>query len=133
MSAVEIRVGVNAVSPDGAITLFYGDLDVPVFTVPSQMLAMAGLRPGMTYNPGQGVHMLIAPYMNGQAFASEREFIADRQSTQHIGAPDTVLAGLTDLIKTTEVDELMITTQTHDPADRQHSFDLIAAAARAAL
>lgn len=62
----------------------------------------------------------------------ERSFIEDRQATQHIGAPDNVLAGLTDLIKTTEVDELMLTTQTHDPADRLRSFNLVAAAARAA-
>jgi luciferase family oxidoreductase group 1 len=61
----------------------------------------------------------------------ERAFIADRQSTQHIGSPDTVLAGLTDLVKRTEADELMITTQTHDPADRLRSFELLAAAARA--
>ena len=31
----------------------------------------------------------------------------------------------------TEVNELMITTQTHDPADRLRSFELLAAAARA--
>jgi luciferase family oxidoreductase group 1 len=61
----------------------------------------------------------------------ERAFIADRQSTQHIGSPDTVLAGLTDLVKRTEADELMITTQTHDPTDRLRSFELLAAAARA--
>jgi luciferase family oxidoreductase group 1 len=60
----------------------------------------------------------------------ERSFIADRQSTQHIGAPDTVLDGLADLVKRTEADELMITTQAYDPADRLRSFELIAAAAR---
>ena len=60
----------------------------------------------------------------------ERDFVVDRQSTQHIGAPDTVLAGLTELVKRTEVDELMITTQTYDPADRLRSFELVAAAAR---
>jgi luciferase family oxidoreductase group 1 len=61
----------------------------------------------------------------------EKAFIEDRQSTQYIGAPDTVLDGLTHLIKQTGVDELMITTQTHDPADRLYSFDLVSAAARA--
>jgi luciferase family oxidoreductase group 1 len=61
----------------------------------------------------------------------EQAFIEDRQSTQYIGAPDTVLEGLTHLIKQTGVDELMITTQTYDPADRLHSFDLVSAAARA--
>jgi len=60
----------------------------------------------------------------------ERAFIVDRQSTQHIGAPDTVRSGLEELIKRTEADELMITTQTHDPADRLRSLQLLAQAAR---
>ena len=60
----------------------------------------------------------------------ERAFIVDRQSTQHIGAPDTVRSGLEELIKRTEADELMITTQTHDPADRLRSLQLLAEAAR---
>jgi luciferase family oxidoreductase group 1 len=61
----------------------------------------------------------------------ERSFIDDRQSTQYIGPPETVLAGLAELVKRTGVDELMITTQTHDPADRLRSFELVAEAARA--
>ena len=71
MNALEIRVGVTAVSPDGSVTLFYGDLDVPVYTPPTQMLAMAGLREGMIYSPGQGVQMRIKRYLNGQAYANE--------------------------------------------------------------
>lgn len=42
-----------------------------------------------------------------------------------------MIEGLTHLVKQTGVDELMITTQTHNPADREHSFNLVAAAARA--
>ena len=60
----------------------------------------------------------------------ERAFITDRQSTQHIGTPETVIEGLTGLVKQTGVDELMITTQVFDPADRLRSFELVAAAAR---
>lgn len=70
ISAPEIRYGVEATSPDGQITLFYGDVNVPVFSVPNQMFAMAGLRPGMTYNMGMGVQTIIEPYMSGQAFAA---------------------------------------------------------------
>ena len=80
-------------------------------------------RPGKVPTPEEAA---AYPYSD-----MERAFIEDRQSTQYIGAPDTVVEGLTDLIKQTGVDELMLTTQTHDPADRQHSFDLVAAAARA--
>src|SRR5580692_3004933 len=79
-------------------------------------------RPGRVPTPEEAA---AQPYSD-----LERAFIEDRQATQHIGAPDTVLAGLTDLVKQTEVNELMITTQTHDPADRLRSFELVAAAAR---
>ena len=70
MSTVEIRSGVEARSPDGTIELFYGDLNIPIFTVPSQMLAMGGLRQGMVYNAGYGQQMLIMPYMDGENFAA---------------------------------------------------------------
>jgi luciferase family oxidoreductase group 1 len=60
----------------------------------------------------------------------ERAFIADRQSTQLIGAPGTVRDGIEDLLKRTEADELMITTQTHAPADRLRSLELVAEAVR---
>ena len=59
----------------------------------------------------------------------ERAFIEDRQATQIIGAPDTVRKGLTELLEATAADELMITTMVFDPADRLHSFDLLAALA----
>jgi hypothetical protein len=70
MNAVDIRTGVDAVSPDGAFHLFFGDVNVPVFTVPSRYMAMAGLRPGMMYNPGGGISMMIEPYQSGQNFAA---------------------------------------------------------------
>jgi luciferase family oxidoreductase group 1 len=80
-------------------------------------------RPGKVPTPEEAA---AYPYSD-----LEQAFIEDRQSTQHIGAPDTVIEGLSHLIKQAGVDELMITTQTHNPADRLHSFELVAAAARA--
>ena len=79
-------------------------------------------RPGRVPTPEEAA---AHPYSD-----LERAFIEDRQATQHIGAPDTVLASVADLVKRTEVNELMLTTQTHDPADRLRSFELVAAAAR---
>jgi len=80
-------------------------------------------RPGRMPSPEEAA---AYPYSD-----LERAFVDDRRSTQVIGDPGEVLAGLRDLIKRTEVNELMITTQAFDPADRQHSFELLAAAARA--
>ena len=79
-------------------------------------------RPGKVPTPEEAA---AYPYSD-----LEKAFIEDRQSTQYIGSPDTVIDGLTGLIKETGVDELMIVTQTHNPADREHSFDLLATAAR---
>src|ERR1700742_1547854 len=73
-------------------------------------------RPGKVPTPEEAA---AYPYSD-----LEQAFIEDRQSTQHIGAPGTVIEGLSDLIKQAGVDELMITTQTHNPADRLHSFEL---------
>jgi luciferase family oxidoreductase group 1 len=60
----------------------------------------------------------------------ERAFVLDRLATQIIGAPGTVHRGLTDLLKATAADELMLTTMVFDPADRLRSFELVADLAR---
>jgi len=56
----------------------------------------------------------------------ERAFVVNRIATQVIGSPDTVRDRLTALLDDTDVDELMITTTTFDPADRTRSFELVA-------
>ena len=43
---------------------------MPIFTVPSRMLAMAGLRPRVIYNPGYGQQFVIMPYLTGENFAA---------------------------------------------------------------
>ena len=57
---------------------------------------------------------------------AERDFVTERMSSQVIGAPETVRAGLEELCAKTDADELMITTSTFDPADRLRSFELVA-------
>ncbi len=56
----------------------------------------------------------------------EKSFVADRQSSQIIGGPDTVLKGISELLEQTRADELMITTMVHGPADRLRSYELVA-------
>jgi luciferase family oxidoreductase group 1 len=56
----------------------------------------------------------------------DRAFISDRMSTQYVGSPETVRKGLEDLVSETGANELMITTMTHDPADRRRSYELVA-------
>jgi luciferase family oxidoreductase group 1 len=56
----------------------------------------------------------------------DREIIASRQSSAIVGSPDTVRRGLAELLDATDADELMITAQLHDPADRLRSVELVA-------
>lgn len=69
VSALEVRTGVTVRSPDNAIEVFVGDLDIPVFTLPNQMLSMAGFGEGSTYSPGYGQSFFVNRYLPGDAFA----------------------------------------------------------------
>jgi len=68
-ASVDVRSGVRTESPDGNAWVFSGDTDIPPFTPPSQMLAMAGFREGMWYSPGYGVNMMVRSYETGRGFA----------------------------------------------------------------
>jgi alkanesulfonate monooxygenase SsuD/methylene tetrahydromethanopterin reductase-like flavin-dependent oxidoreductase (luciferase family) len=52
--------------------------------------------------------------------------VADRIQTQFVGSPRTVAAKLDQLQEATRADELVITTITHDHADRVRSYELLA-------
>jgi alkanesulfonate monooxygenase SsuD/methylene tetrahydromethanopterin reductase-like flavin-dependent oxidoreductase (luciferase family) len=56
----------------------------------------------------------------------DRDLVADRVDTQFAGAPQTVVERLETLRRVTGADELLITTMTHDHADRVRSFELLA-------
>ena len=51
--------------------------------------------------------------------------VEDRMSTQIIGSPSTVRAGLDELMESTAADELMVTTIVHGHDDRLRSFELL--------
>jgi luciferase family oxidoreductase group 1 len=57
---------------------------------------------------------------------AEREFIDQRLANAVLGTPDAVRTQLESLSATYGVDELMLTTSTHSPADRERSFSLVA-------
>jgi alkanesulfonate monooxygenase SsuD/methylene tetrahydromethanopterin reductase-like flavin-dependent oxidoreductase (luciferase family) len=56
----------------------------------------------------------------------ERELVADRTATQFVGSPAQVADQLEILRDATGADELIITTITHDHADRVRSYELLA-------
>ena len=93
----------------------------------SGMLAFLKLRAGQPGPLPSPEEAEAYPYTH-----LERAYILDRQATQITGAPDTVRRGLTELLKATAADELMLTTMVFDPADRLRSFELVAELARTA-
>ena len=57
----------------------------------------------------------------------DRALVQDRVDTQFVGSPATVADQLEVLAAATGADELLLTTITHDHADRVRSYELIAA------
>jgi alkanesulfonate monooxygenase SsuD/methylene tetrahydromethanopterin reductase-like flavin-dependent oxidoreductase (luciferase family) len=57
----------------------------------------------------------------------DRELVADRIGTQFVGTPAGVVAKLRVLREVTGADEVLVTTITHDHADRVRSYELLAA------
>jgi len=58
--------------------------------------------------------------------ATDSELVADRLDTQFTGSPGQVADQLEQLKEATGADELIITTITHDHADRVRSYELLA-------
>jgi len=57
---------------------------------------------------------------------ADRELVADRVDTQFVGSPGQVADKLEQLRDATDADELLVTTITHDHADRVRSYRLLA-------
>jgi alkanesulfonate monooxygenase SsuD/methylene tetrahydromethanopterin reductase-like flavin-dependent oxidoreductase (luciferase family) len=57
---------------------------------------------------------------------ADRELVADRVDTQFVGDPAQVAGKLEQLRDATDADELLITTITHNHADRVRSYQLLA-------
>ncbi|WP_413759832.1 LLM class flavin-dependent oxidoreductase [Streptomyces sp. MMBL 11-3] len=57
---------------------------------------------------------------------ADRELVQDRLDTQFVGSPERVADLLEQLQEATGADELLITTITHDHADRVRSYELLA-------
>ena len=57
---------------------------------------------------------------------ADRALVADRVDTQFVGSPRQVADQLEQLRDATGADELLVTTITHDHADRVRSYELLA-------
>ena len=82
-----------------------------------QFLQLRLGTPGLVPTPEEAA---AYPYSD-----QERAFIEHRMAGQIIGSPATVRDGVRALVERTGVDELMVTTNTHDGADRIRSYELL--------
>jgi len=83
-----------------------------------QFLQLRLGRPGPVPTPETAAAYPYSP--------EERRFVDDRLAGQVIGSPETVRAGVAELVERTGVDELMVVTSTHAGADRLRSYRLLA-------
>ena len=58
--------------------------------------------------------------------AAQLDVVRDRLATRFVGTPDSVAERLDVLQRATGADELLVTTITHDPRDRERSSELLA-------
>lgn len=75
-------------------------------------------RPGRYPTPEEAAAYDFTPH--------ERDVVEAWTSSHVVGSPDTVRAGLAELVERTGADELMLTTLAHSPDDRLASYRLVA-------
>jgi len=117
-----------------------GVLDEPYVTVSVDVLAADSVSDALRLAAGypRWVHSIRAgqgaiPFPSPeQALAdpldrAALDVVRDRVATQFTGSADVVAERLDNLRRVTGADELLITSITHDPADRERSYELLAA------
>ncbi len=115
------------------------DLDQPYVVVSADVVVGADDRTARDLSAGYGLWVRsirrgegAIEFPTAQEAAShhwtdeDRALVADRVDTQFVGSPETVVAGLERLQEATGANELVITTITHDHADRVRSYQLLA-------
>ena len=84
------------------------------------MLRLRSGRPGPLPSPEEAA---AYPWSDG-----ERAAVEEWAGLVSVGTPDQVAADLARRATSAGADELIITTNIHDPAERRHSYDLLATA-----
>lgn len=93
----------------------------------AQRLAMPGYLSFLRLRTGRPGPLPSPETAESYAYTDiDRALIEDRAASAIVGSPETVRAGITDLLDRTEADELMITTQVYGLKDRVHSYELVA-------
>ncbi len=70
-SPTDYRPGVNLLSPDKEINVFYKDPGIPIFALPNPTLSMSGIYEGSYYRLQDGTMTFVRRYVTGSNFAYE--------------------------------------------------------------
>lgn len=70
-ASVDLIHVLRAESPDQRMVIQFNDSNIPVFALPSPVLAMAGFVEGSWYSPGYDVRMMVKRYTPGVHFMTE--------------------------------------------------------------
>jgi luciferase family oxidoreductase group 1 len=93
----------------------------------AEYLARPGLLAFLRLRAGQPVALPAAEEAARYEFSAEElAFVEQRKSGQALGSPKTVQAQLCELLRRTAPDELMVTNQVYELADRLRSCELVA-------
>ncbi len=93
----------------------------------AEYLAKPGLLSFLRLRSGRPIPLPTPDEAARYEFSPEElAFVEQRKDGQALGSPKAVRAQLTELLRRTSVDELMITNQIYDLADRLRSYELVA-------
>ena len=93
----------------------------------AEYLARPGWLAFLRLRSGQPIALPTVEEAAGYEFTSaELAFVEQRRYGQALGSPATVRGQLTEVLRWTGADELMVTNQVYDLADRLRSYELIA-------
>jgi luciferase family oxidoreductase group 1 len=128
---VALRAYRNTFTPSGDLDRPYAMLGVSVLCAPTddeaRWLAGSGILAFVRLRTGRPARFPSPEEAAAHPYTPQEKSIAGyRMSSQIIGSPQTVRAGLQALVERTGVDELMLVTMCYSHEDRVRSYDLIA-------
>ena len=122
--------------PSASLSQPYVMIGVPLIAAPTD--EEAEFLASSTYQRVLGIlrgdRRRLPPPIDGfmaQLNPQERAAIADFLGAAVIGSPETVRGGITEILRTTAADELMLVCDIYDPALRLRSLDLVSTVCRA--
>jgi hypothetical protein len=66
---LDVRLEIQSFSPDKQVMVQMGDIRMPIYAIPNQLLSMGGFNEGSYYSPGYGIKEMVLHYLPGSQYA----------------------------------------------------------------